>query len=58
MHPVRATVQVRVNKSGRNGETMVDKWRWLWKGNVLEEFVKDWTELQDSLGYIMHFVTL
>ena len=46
----------KMNKTGKNGEATVDKWRWLRKGNVLEEFVKDWSELRNSLNFIMMFV--
>ena len=46
----------KVNKSGKNGEAAVDKWRWLWKGSVLEEFIRDWGELRDSLSSIMMFI--
>lgn len=48
----------KVDKSRYNGETKVNKWRWLWKGSVLEEVSEDWGKLQNTLNFIMVFVNV
>ena len=53
-----ARFKAKVMKSGKDGEEAVHKWRWLRKGDVLDEFVKDWSELRDSLNLIMTFVNM